>query len=162
MPGRVHVRAPEEVGLHVHLLDFQLAGLDLLVDVLVAGIEAARVAAHADDAGFFLHLHQALGIRERVRDGNLDLHVLAGAHALHALLGVHPGGRRQDHGFEAGLLQALAEIAGQVRNLESLRHFFGGRLISAGQGDDFDARNIGAGLPDASRQTRLAPQRRPS
>ena len=32
----VHVRAAEEVGLHVHLLDRQLAGDDLVVDVLVA------------------------------------------------------------------------------------------------------------------------------
>ena len=34
--GGVDVLAAEEIGLHVHLLDLQLAGLDLLVDVLVA------------------------------------------------------------------------------------------------------------------------------
>ena len=33
---RVHVRAAEEVGLHVHLLDVELAGDDPLVHPLVA------------------------------------------------------------------------------------------------------------------------------
>ncbi len=93
----------------------------------MAGIEAPRVPAHADDAGFFLHFYQALGIRERVRNGDFDLHVLSGAHALFALLGVHLRGRCQDHRFQAGLLQALSEIASPVRDLEFLGHFFGDR-----------------------------------
>jgi hypothetical protein len=50
---RVHVAAAEEVGLHVHLLDVELAGSDLLVDPLVAGVEAPGVAAHGDQAGDF-------------------------------------------------------------------------------------------------------------
>ena len=112
----------------------------------MAGIKTARVAAHTDDARFFLHFHQARGIRQGVRDRNLDLHVLSGAHALLALRGVHSGGRGENHGFEAGLLQALAKVAGPVRNLEPLRDFRGGCLVSAGQGDDFDARNNGEGL----------------
>jgi hypothetical protein len=52
LAGRIDVLSPEEIGLHVHLLDLQLALLDLLVDVLVARVEAAHVAAHRGDAGF--------------------------------------------------------------------------------------------------------------
>ena len=112
----------------------------------MAGIEAPRVAAHADDAGFFLHFHEALGIRESIRDGDFDLDVLSRAHALLALLRVHLRGRREDHRFEAGLLQALGEIARPVRNLEFLRDFFRGGLIAACQRDHFDARNLGDAL----------------
>src|SRR5215475_16199555 len=41
--GRVDVLSSEEIGLHVHLLDLELALLDLLMDVLVARIEATHV-----------------------------------------------------------------------------------------------------------------------
>src|ERR1700686_5283496 len=133
--GCVPVRTPEKISLHIHLLDLQLTRLDFLVNVLMAGIEAARVASHADDAGFFLHSDQALGIRESVRDGDLDLDMFPCAHALLALLRVHLSGSRKDHRFEAGLLQALAEIACPMRNLEFLRDFFGGGLISTRQRD---------------------------
>ena len=53
---RVHVRAAEEVGLHVHLLDVELAGHDALVHPLVARVEAARVAAHATSPVCFCEL----------------------------------------------------------------------------------------------------------
>jgi len=48
---RVDVGAAEEVGLHIHLLDVELARRDLLVHLLVAGVEAAGVAAHGHQAG---------------------------------------------------------------------------------------------------------------
>ena len=108
---RVHVGAAEEVGLHVHLQHLQLAGDDLLVHPLVARVEAARVAGHRDEAGLLLHLDDRLGVRQRVGHRDLDLDVLAGAHALHRLLGVHLRGRRQDDGLDARLRQALAEVA---------------------------------------------------
>ena len=102
---RVHIRAAGKNHVpHVHLLDLQLTRRDFFVNVLVTGVKPPRVTAHADDAGFFLHSNQAFGIRQRVRDRNFDLHVLAGAHALLALRRVHSGGRRQDYCFEAGLL----------------------------------------------------------
>ena len=53
---RVHVRAAEEVGLHVHLLDGQLARADPAVDPLVRRVEPAGVPDHADQAGLLLHL----------------------------------------------------------------------------------------------------------
>ena len=48
---RVDVPAAEEVGLHVHLLDVELARGDAAVHPLVARIEAPRVADHRDQAG---------------------------------------------------------------------------------------------------------------
>ena len=59
---RVHVRAAEEVGLHVHLLDVELARPDLPVHPLVAGIEAARVADHRDLARCLLRRADRLGV----------------------------------------------------------------------------------------------------
>src|SRR5262249_61081341 len=60
--GRIDVLAAEKIGLHVHLLDRELALLDALVDPLVAGVEAADVTAHGDDAGLLGDPHQVLGI----------------------------------------------------------------------------------------------------
>ena len=48
---RVDVGAPEEIGLHVHLLDRKLAGDDAPVDPLMRGIEAPRVPDHAHQPG---------------------------------------------------------------------------------------------------------------
>jgi hypothetical protein len=56
LPQRIHVRAPEEVGLHVHLLDLQLAGGEALVEPLMRRIEPTRVPDHADQAGQPLQL----------------------------------------------------------------------------------------------------------
>ena len=58
--------------------------------------------------------------------GNLDLHVLAGAHALLGLVGVHLRGRGQNHGFDAGLFQAFApDRSSNAGYSEFLGHFFG-------------------------------------
>src|SRR5208282_6156298 len=56
------------------------------------------------------------------------------------------GRRREDHRFQAGLFQALSEIAGPMGNLEPLRYFCRGSLVPARQGDDFYTRNVGHGL----------------
>ena len=60
---RVHVRAPEKIGLHIHLLDRHLARHDAAMNPLVRGIEPARMADHADEAGPFRRVVNALGIR---------------------------------------------------------------------------------------------------
>ena len=112
--GGVDVLAAEEIGLHVHLLDLQLAGDDLLVDVLMARIEAPHMAAHGDDAGLLGDLHQVLGVLDAVGDRDLDQHMLAGAHHLLALAEVHLGRRGEDH--RIGALDALGEIAGVMRD----------------------------------------------
>src|SRR6202034_659470 len=115
--------------------------LDLFVYVLMARIESASMAAHADHAGLFLHVHQPFGVREGIRNRNFHLHVLARAHALYTLARMHARRRRQDHGLQAGLFQTLSQIACEMRNSESLGEFFGRFLIPARQGDHFGAWN---------------------
>src|SRR5262252_1502119 len=134
---RVDVPAAKEVGLHVHLLDLELALLDLLVDVLVARIEPPHMAAHGGDAGLLGDLHQVLGVLDAVGDRDLDQHVLAGAHHLLALAEVHLGRRREDHRVSA--LDALGQFAGVVRDAVFLRHLRGRSLVSADQRGDLDA-----------------------
>ena len=142
LAGRVHVRAPEEIGLHVHLLYFEIAGCDALVNPLVARIEAARMAGHGDQTGLLLRFQNALGIGQGIGHGDFHLHVLARLEALHRLIGVHLRRRGQDHRFQARLLQALAQIPGPMRDLVLLGHLFGGCLIPARESNDFDAGDI--------------------
>jgi len=78
---RVAVGAAEKVGLHVHLQDVELAGRDLLVDVLVTRVEAPDVAAHRDQAAALGQRHDVLGTLERVGQRNFHLHMLAGRQA---------------------------------------------------------------------------------
>ncbi len=111
---RVHVRAAEEVGLHVHLLDVELARADLPVHPLVARVEAARVADHRDLAGGLLRRSTRLGVREAVGERDLDLHVLARREAGDRLRGVHLRGRAQDHRVDVRQREAVGEIVGDV------------------------------------------------
>ncbi len=120
--------AAEEIGLHVHLQDLELTGIDLPVDPLVRRIEPPRVAGHRDDAGLLLHLHDFLGVLQVVRHRDLDLHVLARAHALDGLRSMHLRRRGEDHRLEAWLPEALGQVAGAVRNGELARHFLRGLL----------------------------------
>ena len=139
---RIHVGAPEEIGLHVHLQHFQLTCRDPAADPLVAGIEAARVTSHGHQARLLLHLHQLFGVGQVVRHRDFDHHVLAGLQALYGLRGVHLGRRRQQHGVQAWLLQALCQVARVMRDAEFLCHFPGGLLVAAGQRDDLDAGDV--------------------
>ena len=63
------LRAAEEVRLHVHLLDLQLAGGDAPVHPLMRRIEAARVPDHADQAGLLLQLVDGLGVLQLSASG---------------------------------------------------------------------------------------------
>ena len=99
----------------------------------MARVETARVAAHGDQARFLLNPGQPLGILQCVRDRYLDHDVLAGAHALLALIGMHLRGRSQDGGLNAWLFQALGEIARPMRNAELSGDFFravGGSVVN--------------------------------
>ena len=121
LAGRVHVGAAEEIGLHVHLLDLELAGLDPLVDVLVARVEAADVAAHARSTPVsFCTRDERSRFGERVGDRNLDQHVLAGAHALARPARHAPGsGVARITASTPGLLQASARSVVQCGILNS-------------------------------------------
>src|SRR5262245_60461963 len=144
IPRGVDVLAAKEVGLHVHLLNAELALLDALVDPLVAGIEAAHMAAHGDDAGLLGDPHQLLGVLHAVGYRNFEQHMFSRTHHLLALTEVHLGGRGQDH--RIGAPDAFAELAGIVRNGVFLGDFRGGVLVAADQRGDFYIRNALQGV----------------
>ena len=139
LAGGIDVAAPEEIGLHVHLLDFQLALCDALVHPLMARVEAPHVAAHGGDAGFLGDLNQRFGVLDAVGDRDFDQHMLAGAHHLLALAEMHLGRRGQDH--RIGALDAFGELAGEMRDAVFLGDLGGGVLIAADQRGDLDAGN---------------------
>ena len=111
----------------------------LLVHPLMAGIEAAHVPAHGDDAGLLGDLHQRLGVLDAVGDRDFHQHVLAGAHHLLALAEMHLGRRGEDH--RVGALDAFGEVAGVVRDAVFLRDLRGRVLIAADQRSDLGIGN---------------------
>ena len=78
-------------------------------------------------------------VLDAVGDGNLDQHVLAGAHHLLALAEMHLGRRGEDH--RVGALDAFGEFAGVMRDAVFLRDLRGGVLIAADQRRDLDVGN---------------------
>ena len=110
----VHVGAAEEVGLHIHLLDVELARLDLLVHVLVAGVEAAGGPHMATRPVCFLQVHHRLAFAQDVAQRDFHLHVLARFQAGNGLAGVHLRGRAQDHGVHFLDGQAVGQPGGDV------------------------------------------------
>ena len=107
---RVRVGAPEEVRLHVHLLDGVVTGPDPLVHPLMARVEAAGVATHRDEAGLLLHRHHRLAVGQVVAQRDLDLDVLAGAHRGDALFGVERGGRGEYDGIDGVDRQHVGQV----------------------------------------------------
>lgn len=74
---RVDVRAAQEVGLHVELLQIQLAAPDPVVHPAVRRVEPAGVADHAHQPRLLGDPGDEFGIGPGVGERNLDLHVLA-------------------------------------------------------------------------------------
>jgi hypothetical protein len=107
----------------------EVAGANAPVNPLMTWVEAAGMARHRDHAGFLLRPDQPLRIGHGIRHRDFNHHVLAGAHALDTLGGMHLGWRGQDHRLQAGLRQALAEIGGPMRDLPLLRHLARGLQI---------------------------------
>ena len=105
----------------------------------MARIEAPHMPAHGDNAGFLGDLHQPLGVLDAVGDRNLHQHVLAGAHHLLALAEVKLGRRGQDH--RVGPLDALGEIAAEMRDAVFLGHLRSGVLVAADQRRHLNVRN---------------------
>ena len=129
----VHVAAAEEVGLHIHLLDRQFAGLDLLVHPLMARIEAAGVSSHGDQARALGDIRQPFSVGQTVGHRDLHLHMLAGLQALNRLAGVHVGGGGEDGRLDARLFQRLAQVGGPVRDSVLLGHLAGRIRRAAGK-----------------------------
>src|SRR6516165_4748219 len=139
LAGGVDVFAAEEISLHVHLLDLQLALLDALVHPLVAGIEAPHMTAHGGDAGLLGDFHQSFGVFDAVGNWNLDQHMFAGAHDLLALAEMHLGRRGEDH--RVGALDPFGQFAGVMRSAVFLGDLGGRVLVAADQRRDFDIGN---------------------
>ena len=145
----IHVRAPEEERLHDEMLQLQLAGLDLLMNPLMTRIEAAGVAAHGDQPGFFLNGENFFGVGQRIGNRNFDFDVFSGAHALDGLFGVDLRRRGQNDSFDAGPGDGFVEIGGPVRNAVFFRDGFCGFGGSAVNADNFDVFDALQGRPDA-------------
>ena len=139
----VGVGPAEEVRLDIHLLDLEFTGEDLPVDPLVARVEPPGMPAHGDQTGFALDKVHPLRVGERISDGDFDHDVLACAHALLGLSGVHLGGSGKDYGLDAGLFETFGEIAGPVGNAELAGNFLGSGRIAPCQGNDFDTLDLG-------------------
>ena len=144
LAGRIRVGATEEVGLHVHLQNLELALLHPLVNPLVARVEPPHVSRHAVDAGLLGDLSQLLGVRDAVGDRDFDQHVFAGAHHLFALAKVHLRRRGEDHGVSA--FDAFGQIAGEVRDAVFLGDLSGCILVAADEGGHLDVRNALEGV----------------
>ncbi len=97
------------------------------------------MADHADEAGLLLLGVDRLGVGPAIGDGDLDLHVLAGLHALDGLLGMDLRRRAEDHGIGVGPGQGLAQIGRDVRNPVFLGDLLGRLQSPADQRDAFDA-----------------------
>jgi hypothetical protein len=103
------------------------------------GLKRRTCPPHGDDAGLPGDRDQPLGVLDAVGHGNLDQHVLAGPHHLLALAEMHLRGRGEDH--RVGALDALAEIAGIMRNAVFLCDLRGRILVAADERGDLDVRN---------------------
>ncbi len=139
---RVGVRAAEKIGLHVHLQETEFSGGDLLVHILVAGVEAAGVAAHRDQAGLLLQRHHFLSALERVGERNFDLDMLAGLQACQRLFGMQLRRRAENDGIDFGQRQAARQVGADMRNAVFVGDLAGFFQVAADQRDDFDAVDV--------------------
>ena len=87
----------------------------------------------------FCEIGDGLRIGQLIGERNLDLHVLAGVHALDRLRGVQLRRRAQDGGGDARARQRVGEIRGGVRHAILARDFFSGRQLSTDDRHHFDA-----------------------
>jgi hypothetical protein len=135
----VRVRAAEEIRLHVHLLNLELALDDSLMNPLVRRIEAARVADHANESCFLLCLGDSLRVRQTVGERDLDLHVLACAQASDALRGMHLRRRAENHRIDVFARERLVEIRGDVLDAEFGGDAAGLLELATDERNDLDA-----------------------
>ena len=97
---RIHIGAAKEIRLHIHLLDVEFPGFDLVVHILMAGVKTTRVPTHGDQAFFFGQRHYGIRIFPAVCQRNFHLHMFACFQASDALGCVHLCGRTQNDGID--------------------------------------------------------------
>ncbi len=120
----------------------ELAGGDALVDPLVRGIEAPRVAGHGHQPGPLGDVRQPLGVGQAVGHRNLDLHMLAGLKALDRLGRMHLGRRGQDRGLVAGVGLGFGQVERPVRDVEPFGDRARAVLAAPGQAHHLDAGDV--------------------
>ena len=135
---RACVLAPEEIGLHVHLLDGQLARPYPPVHKLVRGVEPPHMAGHGDEPGFPLLRDKGLRVRKAVGHRDLDENMFAGVHRGKPLFGVEARGRCQNDRVNIVHGKALAKLGGVVRYAVQRREFGCRRRASADKRDNLD------------------------
>ncbi len=157
----VHVGTPEEVRLHVHLLDRELARRDAPVHPLVRRVEPSRVADHGDEAGLPGHPLDLERVRPGVGQRDLHLHVLPGAQRGDRLLCVQLRGGAEDDGVDVVAGERVVEIGRRVRGAVLRSHLLrlleptaddrrDGDAVDRGEGVEvLDAEGSGSGEGDA-------------
>ena len=92
-------------------------------DPLVAGVEAAGVAAHRDQPGLAAARHDRLGVGQRVASGISTCTCLPARGTAIALRGVHLRRRAEDHGVDVVAGERLGEVGRDVADAESAATF---------------------------------------
>ena len=110
---------------------------------LVARIEAARVADHGNESGFFLSRHQRFGIGEVVGHRDFHQNVFAGAQDLLSLAGVQRSRRGEDGPLDSGLRQPFLQIERPPGNVVLLGGLLRGFGHAPDEGGDFHACDVG-------------------
>ena len=136
---RVHVGAAEKIGLHIHLVNVELSRLNLLVHILVAGVEAARVAAHGNQASLFLQRHDLRAVAVHIAQRNFHLNMFARVQTSDGLRGVHLRGRAQNHRVHLFDGEAVVQVGGDMGDAVFVGHLLRLSEITANQRHHFNA-----------------------
>ena len=119
---RVHIGATEEEGLHVQMLERELARNNSPMDPLVARIESAGMPNHGDETCALLQREYGTGVCQLIGERNLDLYMFACPQALHCLRSMHLGRRTQNDRIEARQREALGKLGRAMPDPEALCH----------------------------------------
>jgi hypothetical protein len=128
--------------VHIHLLDVEGAGLDLVVHILVAGVEAAGVAAHGHQAAGMGHAHNLFAFGQHVAQRNFHLHVFARLQAGQGLAGMHLRGGAQNDSIDLGQGQAVGQIGSDVLDAVFISHLAGFVQVAADEGHHLHAVDV--------------------
>jgi hypothetical protein len=85
----IYIGSAKEERLNDEVLQSEFSFLNSVVNPLMAGIEAARVASHRGETGFLCDLQNHFRVCQIIRNRNFHLNVLACPHHLYRLFRVH-------------------------------------------------------------------------
>ena len=137
----VHIGTAKKIGLHVHLKHIEMACLDLLMNKLVTGIKAPRMAAHGHQTVLLLQCHHLGTVFVNITQGNFHLHMFASFKASNGLRGMHLCGSTQNNRIHLFDRQTFIQVAGDMRNAVFVGYFLGFFQLTANEGHHFNAIN---------------------